>query len=72
MLNETSLNKRKKLSFFGKIEKIMLTQKLQAELKKLVDTNRVLVDLNSQTAWQEIQENWKKMRIIEKKLEAVT
>ena len=52
--------------------RIMLTKKIQVELKKLADTNRVLIDLNSQAAWEQILENWKKMRILEKKLEAVT
>ena len=46
----------------------MLTKKIQAELKKLADTNRVLIDLNSQAAWEQILENWKKMRILEKNL----
>jgi len=64
--------RKKKSHYFGKIVKIMLTKKIQVELKKLSDTNRVLIDLNSQAAWEQILENWKKMRILEKKLEAVT
>jgi len=39
-----------------------------AKLDELYKTNRTLIDQDSQAAWEAIQENWKYMRELERRL----
>ena len=39
-----------------------------AKLDELYNTNRTLIDQNSQAAWEAVQENWKYMRELEARL----
>ena len=39
-----------------------------AKLDELYETNRTLIDQDSQAAWEAIQENWKYMRELERRL----
>jgi len=39
-----------------------------AKLDELYNTNRTLIDQDSQSAWEAIQENWKYMRELEARL----
>ena len=39
-----------------------------AKLDELYKTNRTLIDQDSQTAWQAIEENWQYMRELEARL----
>ncbi len=39
-----------------------------AKLDELYNTNRTLIDQDSQPAWEAIQENWKYMRELEARL----
>lgn len=41
---------------------------IKNELKRLYDTNRTLLDLDSDVAYQQIQLNWSKMRELENRL----
>ena len=39
-----------------------------AKLDELYETNRTLIDQDSQPAWEAVQENWKYMRELEARL----
>ena len=39
-----------------------------AKLDELYNTNRTLIDQDSQPAWQAIEENWQYMRVLEARL----
>ena len=39
-----------------------------AKLDELYETNRTLIDQDSQSAWEAVQENWKYMRELEARL----
>jgi len=39
-----------------------------AKLDELYETNRTLIDQDSQAAWEAVQENWKYMRELEARL----
>ena len=41
---------------------------IKNELKRLYDTNRTLLDLDSDVAYEQIQLNWNKMRELENRL----